>query len=369
MVITQQKVATDIVGSFLPPESLIAAQAQYASGVIDKIHLTQAEDEAIVQLVDKELEAGLEEVTTGEFRRKHWANDFWFGLNGIACERVDSGRVYQPFESATDVLRVAGRIAYNPAHPIFIDFKFLHDAVAGRARCRQTLPSPANLLLEIYHLTDGHAEQVYASTELLIADIAEAYRKTIMHLHDLGCDSVQLDDTACGLMCEDNYTKRLLQGGVDLIGLHKQILTVINSSIEGSPEGIETSIYLSGGDKIVPEWEFIEYPDNIMPGALSTLNVDKFFLPFNADNDYEIEVLRHVPKDKKVVLGLIDAHTPFPDDTNGICHTIGAAEKYIPGRNLSISPRTGFKLTTFEPRGLTYESQWQKLAMLRHAFA
>lgn len=364
----QQRLATDIVGSFLPPEGLIEAQAHYASGVIDKDHMIQAENEAITRLVDKELEAGLEEVTSGEFRRKHWANDFWFGLDGISCERVDSGRIYQAIDAATDNLRISGRIGFNPNHPFFDDFSFLSDVVAGRAKCRQTLPSPANLLLEVYNVTDGHPEEVYPSTEQLIADISEAYRGNIMHLHELGCYSVQLDDTACGLMCEDNYIKRLLQGGVDLIGLQRQIIRVINSSLKGMPEKMETSIYLSGGDKIVPEWEFIKYPDNIMPDVLSTLKVGKFFLPFSTDNDYDLEVLRHVPAGKKVVLGLIDAHTPFPDDTNSLYHTVRLAEQYIPAGNLSVSPRTGFKLTTFESRGLTYECQWQKLTRMQKAF-
>lgn len=359
----------ETIGSFLASEELMDARLKYDSGQISREELTAIEDRAVRDIVERQIGCGLQYITSGEMRRKHWAKDFWFGLCGITCERVDCGRIYQPVEAATDCLRISGRISYNPEHPFFADFIFLRDAVAGRAKCRQTLPSPANLLLEIYNLTEGQPEALYPSVELLIDDIAEAYRRTLLRLHELGCVSIQLDDTACGLMCDDNYTKRLLQGGVDLIGLHRQIMTVINASLEGIPDGMETSVYLSGGDTVVPEWEVIDYPDNIMPAVLSTLNADKFFLPFDTGNDYAIKVLRHIPGKKKVVLGLIDAHSPFPDDTTLIAGIIRKASEYIAPSDIEISPRTGFKLSSYAFRGLSSEDQWRKLHELNEAFS
>lgn len=359
----------EVIGSFLPNEDLMGARLKYDSKQISRQELDAIENNAVRDIVERQIECGLHYITSGEIRRKHWANDFWFGLEGITCERVDSGRIYQPVEAATDCLRISGRISYNPAHTFFADFIFLCDTVKGRAKCRQTLPSPANLLLEIYNLTEGHPEMVYPSVELLIDDIAEAYRRTSLRLHELACDSILLDDTACGLMCDDNYTKRLLQGGVDLMELHRQILTVINASLEGLPDGMETAVYLSGGDTVVPEWEVIDYPDNIMPKALSSIKIDKFFLPFDIGNDYSLEVLRHIPDKKKVVLGLIDAHSPFPDDTASITGVILKASKHIAQSSLEISPRTGFKLSSYAFRGLSSEDQWRKIHELNEVFS
>jgi len=354
----------ETVGSFLPNEPLIAGRSEFDRGLIGRDRLTEIEDDAVRDVVERQLACGLRYVTSGEMRRKHWAKDFWFGLGGISCEHIDSGHVYMPIEAGTDLLHITGRIAFNPEHPFFEDFRFLHDAVAGRACCRQTLPSPASLLLEIYALSDGHPERLYPAPESLIADIAEAYKATAMKLHEMGCGSLQYDDVALGLMCDDIYTKRLLQGGVDLIKLHDEIIEVINASLSGLPADMETSIYISGGDKIVPEWEYINYPDNIMPKALSTLAVDKFFLPFENGEEYPFEVLRHIPKGKKVVLGLIDAHTPFDDSETVLKASLAKASAYIDAQHLAISPRTGFKLTSYSTRGLTYEDQWRKIAEL-----
>lgn len=346
----------ETVGSFLPDETLIAARRDFERGIIDRQHLTSVEDAAVRDIVERQISCGVPFVTSGELRRKHWAMDFWFGLDGISCENVSTGHIYQPVEVSTDHLHVTGRIAFNPAHPFFDDFRFLHDAVAGRAKCRQTLPSPANLLLEIYALSDGRPQTLYpAPIDILISDIAEAYCQTSLRLHELGCNSLQYDDTALGLMCDDNYTKRLLQGGVDLIRLHGELIAVINRSLEGLPDGMEKSIYISGGDTVVPEWEFIEYPDNIMPEALSSLKVDKFFIPFDLGNDYAIQVLRHVPQGKTVVLGLADAHSPFPDNPGSLTAMTRMVAQLVPPSLLAISTRTGFKLSSYRQRALLYE--------------
>ncbi|MDE6693368.1 MAG: hypothetical protein K2K05_08285, partial [Muribaculaceae bacterium] len=213
----------EATGSFLPDENLIAAQKAFEHGGIDRRNLTEKEDTAIQVIAERQISCGLPFVTSGELRRKHWAKDFWFGLQGISCEHIDSGHIYQPVEAAADILHITGRITFNPDHAFFDDFRFLKNVVSDQAKCRQTLPSPANLLLEIYDISDGHPESIYSSKDELIRDIAGAYRLTALKLHKLGCDSLQYDDTALGLMCDDNYTKRLLQGGVDLLGLQHKI--------------------------------------------------------------------------------------------------------------------------------------------------
>lgn len=357
----------DIVGSFLLPEKLVEARNQFETDIIDHDHLRGIEDNAVARLVDDQIAAGLTEVTSGEFRRNQWDKDFWFGLGGICRERAESGHIYQSLHPFTDMMRFMGPVSYNPAHPFFSDFAYLQHIAGAGGSCRQTLPSPANLYLEILSMTDGHPGQIYPATGHLIEDIADAYNKTMRRFYELGCRHIQLDDTSCGLMSEDNYTKRLLQGGVDLISLHGQIIGLFNSSVAGLPSDMEISLYLSGGDKIVPEWEFLCFPDNIMPKVLSQADVNKFFMPFDIANDYQLEVLRHIPEDKKVVLGLVDAHSPFPENPEDILDAVAGASKYIPGERLSVSPKTGFKLTSYLSRGLTYGSQWQKLSHLREA--
>ena len=103
-----------------------------------------------------------------------------------------------------------------------------------------------------------------------------------------------------------------------------------------------------------------------MPRILSEVIADKFFMPFDVADDYSIEILSHLPKGKKVVMGLIDAHSPFPDDKDAIIRFVRKAKRHINPAFLAISPKTGFCLSSYAPRGLQYNDQWTKIKSLKN---
>lgn len=55
----------DIVGSFLRPEAIKKARAEFKSGAITREDLKKVEDEEIAKLVKKEVEHGLPFITDG----------------------------------------------------------------------------------------------------------------------------------------------------------------------------------------------------------------------------------------------------------------------------------------------------------------
>ena len=70
----------DIVGSFLRPDYLKDARAEYAEGTLSADQLREVEDKAINELVEKEKAVGLKAVTDGELRRRYWHLDFLASL-------------------------------------------------------------------------------------------------------------------------------------------------------------------------------------------------------------------------------------------------------------------------------------------------
>ena len=73
----------DIVGSFLRPDYLKDARAEYAEGTLSADELREVEDKAIKELVEKEKAVGLKAVTDGELRRRYWHLDFLASLIGV----------------------------------------------------------------------------------------------------------------------------------------------------------------------------------------------------------------------------------------------------------------------------------------------
>ena len=72
---------------------MVQAREDFAAGKISQADLTKVEDQAIRDLVEKEIAAGLKSVTDGEFRRAYWHLDFFWGFEGI--DHVQAAQGYQ----------------------------------------------------------------------------------------------------------------------------------------------------------------------------------------------------------------------------------------------------------------------------------
>ena len=59
----------DTVGSYLRTAALKQARADFAANKITREQLTQVEDQEIAKLVQDQLDAGIQVITDGEFRR------------------------------------------------------------------------------------------------------------------------------------------------------------------------------------------------------------------------------------------------------------------------------------------------------------
>ena len=363
----KQKILIEGVGSFLPPQYIVDAREAQSRGQMTAEEVRREENKVVDDIVERQLAAGLREVTSGEIRRHRWDKDFWLGFKGIELEHVDTGYIYEPVEPYTDVIRVVDRIEANPQHPFLSGFRYLLDKVNGRAVCRQTIPSPANLYAEIVGISQGNIASVYPYSDDLVADIAKAYNDTLKSYYDGGCRSVQFDDTVIGRLCDMSYEKELLRGGIDMNKYQADIIRVLNQSVAGLPADMQVSLFISGGDVAVPRWSASEEPDNIVPKVLRDVNINKFYMPFDPSNLESIAVLKHLPADKRVVVGLVNAHTPWADGFMDFNTALDEVLKYVPAERLAVSPQTGFKLSGTLRRGLTYEDQWRKLKMLSDA--
>lgn len=354
----------DVIGSYLAPEYLAQAREDFENGQISADTLALYQEKAFNDIVEKQIEEGLEYVTSGELRRNHWGKDFYMGLGGIERENISGGSILQSEPVMTDLLRFNGRIEYNPEHPFFNTLSQLSRAVKGRAKLKQTIPSPSDLYRTILKMTMGKPESLYVSPDTLIDDIATAYNKTIRQFYHLGCRQIQLDDTVAGRLANPDFLSRIIASGIDPASLFDSYIDLINRSLADLPDDLVTSIYISGGNPIVPEWDPQISVDNIMIQVLQRLNVDKFYLPFDIDNLEAMEVLKFVAPRKQVVLGLVSAHNPMMESPEKVLEAVEYASRFIPRERLSISPMSGFKLRSYISRGLNFNDQWNKIHLL-----
>ncbi len=368
--VTNAPFRCDIVGSFLRPDVLKQARADFNAGIIDAAQLKTVEDVAIRDLVAKQKAAGLKVVTDGEFRRSYWHLDFMWGLQGIERRTSREGYMFHDEETTADTAVVTGPIS-GENHPFVEHFKFVQALAGDDHVARQTIPAPIQTFSEVtLDRCDGQQESlrgVYATDEELADAIAVAYRQVIADLYAAGCRNIQFDDCTWGIYCDTDFVAKTGMQAVDIQKVSELGVALNNAAIEGAPEDLVINTHVCRGN-YHSTYAFEGGYDPVAPYLFAHENVDAFYLEFDTPRAGGFEPLAHVAEGKKVVLGLITSKQPGLEDKEVVKARIKEASKYVPLENLYLSPQCGFASCEIGNK-LTEEEQWAKIALIQEIAA
>lgn len=368
--VTNAPFRCDIVGSFLRPDVLKQARADFNAGIIDAAQLKTVEDVAIRDLVAKQKAAGLKVATDGEFRRSYWHLDFMWGLQGIERRTSREGYMFHDEETTADTAVVTGPIS-GENHPFVEHFKFVQVLAGDDHVARQTIPAPIQTFSEVtLDRCDGQQESlrgVYATDEELADAIAVAYRQVIADLYAAGCRNIQFDDCTWGIYCDTDFVAKTGMQAVDIQKVSELGVALNNAAIEGAPEDLVINTHVCRGN-YHSTYAFEGGYDPVAPYLFAHENVDAFYLEFDTPRAGGFEPLAHVAEGKKVVLGLITSKQPGLEDKEVVKARIKEASKYVPLENLYLSPQCGFASCEIGNK-LTEEEQWAKIALIQEIAA
>lgn len=353
----------DYVGSFLRPEELKKARADYESGTITADQLKAVEDKCITELVAKQKAAGYHVITDGEFRRSYWHLDFMWGFHGIKHIELDHGYFFHGEETTHGSIEVTGKIS-GENHPFVEHYKFVKALEDENTVAKQTIPAPAQMLAELFRGENGtKTNSVYPDTEKLIQDVAAAYRTVIRELYDAGCRNLQLDDCTWGMIVDDDFWKAMAGSGFTLEDEANRYLRINNLALENRPEGMTITTHICRGNYHSTFASKGAY-DAVAPYLFANENVDAFYLEYDDERSGGFEPLKEVSGDKKVVLGLITTKRPELEDKEAVIARIHEAATYVPLERLYLSPQCGFASCEIGNK-LTEAEQWAKLALVK----
>ncbi|MFC7060988.1 5-methyltetrahydropteroyltriglutamate--homocysteine S-methyltransferase [Halobacillus seohaensis] len=344
----------DHVGSFLRPERIKQARLQKEKGKISAVELRNIEDEEIINLVEKQKQAGLQSITDGDLRRAWWHFDFLEGLVGVEGFEADQGIQFNGVETKAHSVRVVDKVDFND-HPMLEDYKFLHSVVGDDHVAKFTIPSPNMLFFR------GDVDkEVYPEEEVLLKDLTQAYKKAIQAFYDAGCRYLQLDDTSWAVFFSEKGLKMIEERGQMPDQLRRLFVQAINESIADRPEDMTITMHICRGNFRSTYTSSGGY-DAVSETLFNELKVDGLFLEYDDERSGGLEPLRHVKRsDLKVVLGLVTSKFPELENKENIKARIAEAAEYLPEEQLCLSPQCGFA-STEEGNILTEEEQWAKI--------
>jgi 5-methyltetrahydropteroyltriglutamate--homocysteine methyltransferase len=351
----------DHVGSLLRPPALLADRERFARGEIAAAELHAEEDRAIVAAVAEQERAGLAVVTDGEFRRENWWIDYIGSLDGV---EVSAGVANPAFTSTAQIhyvpktvnvtAKVGRRVPLLPAE---------YQALAGcthRALAKVTLPSPSRI--NVHGGRNVVSRQVYPDIEAFYADVAAVYQAEIAGLEAAGCRYIQIDDPVTSYFIDEKMRATVGSPEEDPDELLARYVQLVNACISKRAPQTTIGVHICRGNAR-SAWMSAGGYERIADTVLAGMDVDHFLLEYDDERSGDFAPLAKIPRDKRVVLGLVTSKTGVLEDPDLVRRRVDEAAKYLPLENLALSPQCGFA-STQEGNLITEAEQWAKLRLV-----
>lgn len=348
----------DLVGSFLRPQSLMAAWERYGAGTLDEAGLAAEADRAIRKLIATEVAHGLPILTDGEFRRENFQQSFAdvAGFSGkrawISTQRGDE----EPAAGFTPNLftrqTVTQRLALERNRPLE-EFRFAQ-SLSDRP-VKVTLIGPDRIAQQF---DEASSRAIYADETAFVEDVVRVQREIIAQLRDAGCRYVQIDEPSYTAYVDPTSLTDMRARGANPMALLDRSIAADNALVRAFPE-LTFGVHLCRGNRR-SHWHREGSYDAIAERLFTGLQHDRLLLEYDTERAGSFEPLRFVPKGKTAVLGLITTKEGALEDADALLRRIDEAARFCPIEQLAISPQCGFA-SSLPGNALTPDEQWRKI--------
>src|SRR5580765_6359321 len=315
----------DHIGSLLRPKKLREA---FRTGN----DLKNVQDEAVRDVVRLQRDCGLEVITDGEFRRISYWEKFVRLPRGL--EVRDAAFTFHDaagHESKFTAPYVSGKVSRG--EPIAVD-------ELGFGNNKITLPAPSTM--HFYRFSDWGS--AYDGAEAFFKDLGKVYQAEIADLARAGCRYAQIDEVAVAILCDPAARDKVKAAGENPDRLVELYIGAINEAVKGKPKDLTIGVHVCRGNykgMYLSEGGY----DSVAEKFFGRTNVDHFLLEFDTPRAGGFAPLRHVPKSKGVVLGMVSSKSPALEKLDDLRRRADEAARYVDPSRLAISPQCGFAST------------------------
>ena len=371
------KIRIDHIGSLVRPAMLKDVFARFDRGAASREDLTQAQNQAIREVIARQEAHGLPVVTDGEFRRHNFQESFSECVSGFDVPQNVS-RYYEKRDLNLTPLQRAEQ-NFDEAGP----------AIVTRRGAVQRLKLIRNLPLEEFRFAQSVAKNpvkvtvlgpdriaqrfkweasknIYKDLDDFVDHVVEIQRRMIAELVNAGCKYLQIDAPGYTAYVDNISLERMRSRGEDPERNLQRSIEADNALIEGFP-GVTFGIHICRGNarttdpitgKLVPQWHREGSYDAIAERLFNSLKHHRLLLEYDSERAGGFEPLRLVPKDKIVVLGLVTTKSSDLEAVDELKRRIDQASRYLPLDQLALSPQCGFG--GIDSKVMSEEEMWRK---------
>ena len=353
------------VGSWTRSPELLRAQSRKQRGKISAAEFERVADDAVLETLRLQEEAGVDLVTDGEQRRDNFYSFVAEKLDGVRlmslAEMLDLVEDKDGFERILQTLDVPAFSIRNPTcvgrierrAPLALDeYLFLRQHTDRPIK----VPLPGPYLLTRAMWVKEATRAAYPTKEDLAEDVLRILRQEVSELHDAGADFVQFDEPVltelvftqgqtrtfmCAALAARNDPAEELEFAVDLI----------NRVVTGL-DGLRIGLHVCRGNWSQKEQILLKGSYYPLAPYLARLNVQQLVLEFATPRAGELAALlgsREIANEKELGLGVVNPRTPETETVTAIVDRVREALQYLPPERIFLNPDCGFGTFSSRP--------------------
>lgn len=330
-------IRADVIGSMLRPKYLLDAQKLLAKRKITFTEFVMAEDKAVKEAVAIQERAGVDIVTDGEMRRPVFCHNFVKAVDGFAWNVPNNTVIWFDMQGnkIVDPVTVGVVKRLKKKADISVDeYSFLR-GITDKPK-KLTIPSPTMMS---YYFVRGISDKIYSSPIEYLKEVTRILKDSVSELERTGVTYLQIDAPEFGMLLDPIQQEWFASKGFNPETLIRDGIEMINEVLEDF-SGIKGLHICRGNDKnrFMARGGY----EKIAKIVFKKAHVDRLLLEYDSDRSGNFSPLRHVPKDKMVVLGLISTKSPILETPTEVVKRIEEATQFVPKERLAISTQCGF---------------------------
>jgi len=359
----------EVVGSLLRPPALREAIDSFYerghSAVLaeerdkDRTALRELEDAAIREVVQRQIDLGLDVVTDGEFRRWMFMNSFYDAVSGVRTAKTVTFRNARGEDVPLNVHEIVEPIKQVDSPPAR-EAAFLADATGGYP-FKVTLPA-ASIFLHPFTTVTGAYESVqeFANAAIdiekqLIRDVLSAAPHT----------RIQFDFPLYPYLVDPTWVARFEARGHPVADLVDAAIAADTAVLEGIPDELTVALHICRGN-FRSSWMCEGSLEPVAERVFGDLPYDAFLVEWDdLGRDGGCEPVRFLRGRSTMVMGIISTKTPVLEAEDDLLRKMDVAAGFVHGGldRLAISPQCGFA-SVMVGNEIDEDTQWRKLELV-----
>jgi 5-methyltetrahydropteroyltriglutamate--homocysteine methyltransferase len=357
----------ETIGSLLrPPRLRSAIDAFYQPGhsaILDEernrdpTELRALEDEAIRDVVRRQIDAGLDVVTDGELRRWMFMNSFYDAVEGVRTDKTVRFRRDGGEEVELRVHEIAERLRPVDS-PAAREVAFLAEVTDGYP-FKVTFPAASIFGHPLTTVPDA-----YASLDEFVDHAIEIERGLVADAIEAGASYVQFDFPLYPYLVDPAWIERFRVVGADPERLLDTALAADRAVLQSIPEEVTTGLHICRGN-YRSSWMCEGSLESVAERVFGELPYDAFLVEWDdLGRDGGFEPIRFLKQPSILVMGLISTKTPEMEPEEEVLRRMDEAATIAGGiERLAISPQCGFA-SVMVGNEITEDVQWRKLELV-----